>query len=52
LEKIERTLAETPYVYLKVLNDYLSEKGLRFVMAKSFIVFYTVNDEEQKGIWH
>jgi plasmid stabilization system protein ParE len=48
LEKIEHTLAETPYVYPKVPDDYLAEKGLRFVMVKNFILFYTVNDEEQK----
>jgi plasmid stabilization system protein ParE len=48
LEKIEQTLAATPYIYPKAPDDYLAEKGLRFVMVKNFILFYTVNDKEQK----
>jgi hypothetical protein len=48
LGKTEQTLAETPYIYPKVLDDYLPEKGLRFVMVKIFILFCTVNDKEQK----
>jgi plasmid stabilization system protein ParE len=47
LEKVEHILAETPYIYPKVPDD-LAETGLRFVMVKNFILFYTVNDEEQK----
>jgi plasmid stabilization system protein ParE len=48
LEKVEHILAETPYIYPKVPDDYLAKTGLRFVMVKNFILFYTVNDEEQK----
>jgi plasmid stabilization system protein ParE len=48
LEKIEHTLSETPYIYPKVPDDYLAGKGLHFVMVKNFILFYTINDEEQK----
>jgi plasmid stabilization system protein ParE len=48
LEKTEYVLAETPYIYPIVPNDYFAEKGLRFVMVKNFILFFTVNDEEQK----
>ncbi|MDR1950293.1 MAG: type II toxin-antitoxin system RelE/ParE family toxin [Spirochaetaceae bacterium] len=48
LEKVEHILAETPYIYPKVPDDYLAEIGLRFVMVKNFILFYTVNGEKQK----
>jgi plasmid stabilization system protein ParE len=48
LEKVEHRLAENPYIYPRVPDDYLAETGLRFVMVKNFILFYTVKDEEQK----
>jgi plasmid stabilization system protein ParE len=48
LEKVEHILTETPYIYPKVPDDFLAEAGFRFVMVKNFILFYTVNDEEQK----
>jgi plasmid stabilization system protein ParE len=48
IEKHEEILERTPYMYPLVPDEYLSEKELRFVMVKNYILFYVVSEEDKK----
>ena len=47
IEKQEEILGHTPKIYPFAPDYYLAEKGIRFVMIKNYIMFYTINEEEK-----
>ena len=49
IEKQEGILESTPNMYPFVSDDYLAGKGLKFVMIKNYIMFFTV-DEDKKTV--
>ena len=48
IERHEEILENTPNIYPYVHDEYLAEKGLRFVMIKKYIIFYTVNENKKE----
>ena len=49
IEKHEGILGKTPNIYPRVPDEYLAEKGLRFVIIKNYLMFFSV-DEEEKAV--
>ena len=47
IAKYEKILADTPNIYPFVLDEYLAEKGLKFVKVKNFLMLYTVNEDKK-----
>jgi len=47
IEKHEVILGKTPYIYPRVPDEFLAKKGLRFVVIKNYLMFYSV-DEDNK----
>jgi plasmid stabilization system protein ParE len=47
IEKHEKILEDTPGIYPFVHDEYLAEKGLKYVMIKNFLLFYII-DEKNK----
>jgi plasmid stabilization system protein ParE len=47
IEKHELILEDTPGIYPFVHDEYLAEKGLKYVKIKNFLLFYTI-DEKNK----
>jgi plasmid stabilization system protein ParE len=47
IEKYEEILENTPNIYPFVSNEYLAKKGLKFVMVKNYIMFFTINEDEK-----
>ena len=48
IDKNIRSLAEMPEGYPLVKDEYLRNKGIRFVVVKNYIIFYTVNESACK----
>ena len=49
IEKHEKILEETPNIYPNVPDEYLAIKGLKFVIIKNYLMFFTV-DEDKKVV--
>jgi plasmid stabilization system protein ParE len=47
IERHEKILEDTPSIYPFVNDEYLAGKGLKYVIIKSFLLFYTI-DEKNK----
>ena len=47
IERYEEILENTPNIYPFVSDEHLAKKGLKYVMIKNYLLFYTV-DEENK----
>jgi len=47
IERHEKILENTPYIYPFVPDEYLAQKGLKFTMIKNYIMFYTINEEQK-----
>jgi plasmid stabilization system protein ParE len=47
LERIEDILENTPNIYPFVPDDYLAEKGYKFVMVKNYILFFIVDEDDK-----
>jgi len=47
IERPQETLENTPTIYPLVPDAYLAQKGLRFAMIKNYMIFYTINEDEQ-----
>ena len=45
IEKHEKLLEKNPYTHPLVRDDYLSEKGLRIMVIKNYIMLYVIDDE-------
>ena len=50
IEKHEQILGKTPHVYPHVPDEYLAEKGIRFVVIKNYLMFFTITEEEKMVI--
>jgi len=49
IEKYEEILGETPNIYPFVNDEYLSQKGIKYVKIKNYLMFYTI-DENNKNV--
>jgi len=47
IEKYENILEDTPEIYPRVPDEYLAKQGIRYVIIKNFMMFFTVNEEEK-----
>jgi plasmid stabilization system protein ParE len=47
IEEKERFMEYNPYIYPVVSDRILTKRGIRFVSAKNYLMFYIVNDNEQ-----
>ncbi|MCL2129875.1 MAG: type II toxin-antitoxin system RelE/ParE family toxin [Treponema sp.] len=47
IEKHEKTLEETPNIYPNVPDEYLAIKGLKFVIIKKYLMFFTVDEVDK-----
>jgi toxin ParE1/3/4 len=47
IEKYEKILEETPNLYPFVPDEYLAEKGIKFVMVKNYMLFFIVSEDEK-----
>jgi len=47
IEKQEKMLESSPNIYPFVPDEYLARNGLKFVIIKNYILFYTINEEEK-----
>jgi len=47
IEKHEKILEETPGIYPSVHDEYLAEKGLKFVIIKNFLLFFTIDKKDK-----
>ena len=43
IERHEKTLEGTPGIYPSVHDEYLAEKGLKYVKIKNFLLFFTMD---------
>jgi plasmid stabilization system protein ParE len=48
IERHEKILEETPNIYPFVKDEYLSEKGVKYVGIKNYLLFYTVDEDNKK----
>ena len=44
IERHEGILENSPDIYPLVSDEYLAKKGLKYVIIKNYLMFYTVND--------
>jgi toxin ParE1/3/4 len=47
IEKYENILENTPNMFSFVPDEYLATKGVKYVMVKNYMMFYTINEEEK-----
>ena len=47
IERYEKILEETPNIYPFVNDEYLAEKGLKYVAIKNFLMFYTIDEKDK-----
>jgi plasmid stabilization system protein ParE len=48
IEKYETILENTPNIFSFVPDEYLRSKGIKYVMVKKYMMFYTINEDENK----
>ena len=49
IERHEEILEKTPNIYPLVSDEYLAEKGLKYVIIKNYLMFFTI-DENKKAV--
>jgi plasmid stabilization system protein ParE len=47
IEKYENLLEDTPNIFSFVSDEYLRAKGIKYVMIKNYMMFYTINENEK-----
>ena len=47
IEQYEKILEDTPNIYPLVNDEYLSEKGLKYVRIKNFLMFYIIDEDNR-----
>ena len=47
IEQYEKILEDTPNIYPFVNDEYLSEKGLKYVRIKNFLMFYIIDEDSR-----
>jgi len=52
IEKHEKILEKTPKIYPFVSDEYLAEKGLRFVLIKNYMMFFIINETKKDSKYY
>ena len=47
IEKHEESLENNPYIYPNVPDEYLAQKGLKFVIIRNYLLFFSINEENK-----
>jgi len=47
IEKHEKVLEKTPAIYPFVHDEHLAGKGLKYVIIKNFLLFYTIDKKSK-----
>jgi plasmid stabilization system protein ParE len=47
IERHEKILEEMPNIYPFVKDEYLSQKGIKYVTIKNYLMFYTIDENNQ-----
>ncbi|MCL2442713.1 MAG: type II toxin-antitoxin system RelE/ParE family toxin [Treponema sp.] len=47
IEKHEKILEKTPHIYPLVSDEYLAEKGVKFVLIKNYMMFFIINEKKK-----
>ena len=47
IEKYENILETTPNIFSFVPDDYLKARGIKYIMVKNYMMFYTINEDEK-----
>jgi plasmid stabilization system protein ParE len=47
IEKYENILETTPNIFSFVPDKYLRVKGVKYVMVKNYMMFYTINEDDK-----
>ena len=47
IEKHEKILEKTPKIYPTVSDEYLAEKGVKFVLIKNYMMFFVINESKK-----
>jgi len=47
IERHQKNLEDNPYIYPLVNDDYLSEKGLRLIVIKNYLMFFIINEDNK-----
>ena len=45
IERHEEILGKTPNIYPKVPDEYLAIKGMKFIVIKNYLMFFTVDKD-------
>jgi plasmid stabilization system protein ParE len=48
VEKYEKILEDTPDIFSFVPDEYLRTRGIKYVMVKKYMMFFTVDEGEHK----
>ena len=48
IEKYENILGNTPGIFSFVPDEYLRTRGIKYVLVKKYMMFYTVNEDENR----
>jgi plasmid stabilization system protein ParE len=47
IEKYENLLEDTPNIFSFLPDEYLRARGIKYVMIKNYMMFYTINENEK-----
>lgn len=47
IEKYEELLETNPHIYPLVPDEYLAERGIRYVLVKNYIVFFVIDEKDK-----
>jgi len=47
IEKHEDNLSKSPNMYPNVPDEYLASRGLKFVIIKNYLMFFTIEEENK-----
>jgi plasmid stabilization system protein ParE len=47
IERYEKILEDTPGIYPFVHDEYLAGKGLKYIIIKNFLLFYTIDEKDK-----
>jgi len=47
IEEYEKILEDTPNIFPFVNDEYLSEKGLKYIRIKNFLMFYIIDEDNR-----
>jgi plasmid stabilization system protein ParE len=47
IERHEKILEDTPGIYPFIHDEYLAGKGLKYIIIKNFLLFYTIDEKDK-----